>query len=499
MRRLHGLAGVVVVAATVLVSVGSVAHGTVIPQVADLTPSRGPSAGGEVITIHGSGFSDATSVRFGPASEAGFTVASDTEILATVPAGVDTRLVHVRVTTPGGTSATGAMSTYYYVDPPVVTSIEPRTGPTSGGTVVTITGTGFNHANKVRFNGTWSHVDVLEPDFTVLSDTQIVVTSPPFEENSGEVQVIEGFHHSPHLTAATFGWVGSIPPYEGNPGSPRLAILGDSITGLASTSLRDALTPDHEVAIKSLGSYRIAQFQYYAEQFAASPEPPQRAVINLGTNDVIHSDLASQGVPTVPPITMSQSLADLASMVSVFPPSTSCVVVVTVNGDVASDGSLGATFNSGLADLAASAAGRVQVADWNGSLQDHASHQDEEGWAPWLFDGIHPNLRGVAELTRLIDEALDRCHPATPSVADVSPGVGPSHGGNQVVITGSGFTGATGVRFGPAREATIVSLSDTELVVQAPDISGPALCHVRIDNPLGTSPTHAGSLYYFRP
>ena len=48
----------------------------------------------------------------------------------------------VSVTGPAGTSATTSADLYKY-KPPTVTNVSPNTGPTAGGTSVTITGSGF--------------------------------------------------------------------------------------------------------------------------------------------------------------------------------------------------------------------------------------------------------------------------------------------------------------------------------------------------------------------
>jgi len=55
---------------------------------------------------------------------------------------------------------------------PSIASISPATGPTAGGTVVTITGTNFNDATEVKFGATAATT------FAVNSNTQITATSP---------------------------------------------------------------------------------------------------------------------------------------------------------------------------------------------------------------------------------------------------------------------------------------------------------------------------------
>jgi hypothetical protein len=66
-------------------------------------------------------------------------------------------------------------------EPPAVTAIAPPNGPTSGGTVVTITGANFTGTSQVSFG------IVPASAFTVNSDTSITATSPA--ESAGQVDV----------------------------------------------------------------------------------------------------------------------------------------------------------------------------------------------------------------------------------------------------------------------------------------------------------------------
>ncbi|MCC7601252.1 IPT/TIG domain-containing protein, partial [Janthinobacterium sp. FW305-129] len=108
----------------------------------------------------------------------GYTVNSATQITATAPAGSGT--VDVRVTSAGGTSATGAIDQFTYVAAPAVTGIAPAAGPATGGTSVTIHGTGFAGATAVMFGASAA------TGFTVNSVTQITATAPA---GSGTVDV----------------------------------------------------------------------------------------------------------------------------------------------------------------------------------------------------------------------------------------------------------------------------------------------------------------------
>ena len=134
-----------------------------------LNPPSGPIGGGNSVTITGTSLDNASSVTFG-ANALGITSDTSGSITVTVPAGASTGpvTVTVTVTTPGG-SATGS---YTYVNGPIVTNIFPTSGPTIGGTSVTITGSGFTGATAVDF-GSNAATGVM-----VTSDTSITATSP---------------------------------------------------------------------------------------------------------------------------------------------------------------------------------------------------------------------------------------------------------------------------------------------------------------------------------
>jgi IPT/TIG domain len=137
------------------------------PTVNSLKPSNGPAAGGNTIAVVGSNFTGATAVNFGVTPATSFSVVSSGQINAVVPAG--SGAVDVTVKTPGGTSPTVAGDIYKYV--PSVTRVSPTSGPTTGGTTVTINGTGFTGATGVSFGGTAA-------TFSVKSSSQISATAP---------------------------------------------------------------------------------------------------------------------------------------------------------------------------------------------------------------------------------------------------------------------------------------------------------------------------------
>jgi hypothetical protein len=152
------------------------------PTVTKIDKNRGPSAGGDTVTVTGTNFvagnggadgKPNTTVTFGGTAATNVLVGSDpTSFTCTVPAAGTVLAVDVVVTTKGGTSATSAASKYTYVLPPTVTAVTPASGPVVGGQAVTVTGTNLTGATEVHF-GT-----ALATKAAVVTDTSLTATTP---------------------------------------------------------------------------------------------------------------------------------------------------------------------------------------------------------------------------------------------------------------------------------------------------------------------------------
>lgn len=148
-----GAAGAVNVSVTTpagtAVAVGAFTYGAA-PALSGLSPALGPTAGGTSVTINGSNLGGATSVTFGGAAGA-VTSNTSTQIVVLTPAR-PAGLADVSVTTASGTSTlTGA---FEFVAPPTLSGIAPATGPDTGQTVVTLSGTNLATTSGVTFDGT---------------------------------------------------------------------------------------------------------------------------------------------------------------------------------------------------------------------------------------------------------------------------------------------------------------------------------------------------------
>ncbi|MEU7434810.1 IPT/TIG domain-containing protein [Streptomyces sioyaensis] len=140
-----------------------------VPALTGISPAAGPVSGSDQeIVLTGRNLAGAIDVYFGT-TRAVIQRVSDTQITVRAAGAPAPGGVAVTVTTSGG-RADGL--TYTYVDQSTITGVSPSAGPPTGGTVVTITGTGLTHTEQVTFHG-------IPASFAVISDTTVTATSPP--------------------------------------------------------------------------------------------------------------------------------------------------------------------------------------------------------------------------------------------------------------------------------------------------------------------------------
>lgn len=207
-----------------------------IPTVASVSPPTGPTFGGTVVTVTGSGFTGAYSVTFGGASGSSLQVLNDNQLLVTAPPNAP-GTVSVVVTNLNGSSlqtASGLFTYIGFVNVPVVTGISPSSGPTSGGTVVTITGVNLVGLENVTFGG------VSASSFQGLSSTTVTAVSPAHVPGTVDVQVRTTSGTSAATSLSDFTYVGgpvvtAVSPATGPAtGGTRVTISGAGFVGATS-------------------------------------------------------------------------------------------------------------------------------------------------------------------------------------------------------------------------------------------------------------------------
>ncbi|MGD0084606.1 MAG: protease pro-enzyme activation domain-containing protein, partial [Acidimicrobiales bacterium] len=88
--------------------------------------------------------------------------------------------------------------------------------------------------------------------------------------------------------------------------------------------------------------------------------------------------------------------------------------------------------------------------------------------------------------------------PGLPIVSGVVPDGGPVNGGSSVTVTGSGFTGATGVNFGGTGATSMTVNSDTQITAASPPIAtDTAAVHVTVVNAVGSSNLSSADVFIY--
>ncbi|WP_067865615.1 IPT/TIG domain-containing protein, partial [Nocardia shimofusensis] len=362
------------------------------PALTSIAPTSGPVAGLNSVTLTGTGFVNITAVRFG-ATPASYTVDSGNQITATAPPGSGTVQVTV-VATPGGTS-NGLP--YTYIPVPSLSGIGPDRGPTTGGTSVTLTGTGLTGATAVTFGATPA------TSFTVVSDTQITATAPA---GSGTAQVTVttpgGLSNGVSYTYVLFPVITSIDPTAGpTAGSNTVTLTGSGFVNV--TAVRFGTV--------------AAAFEVDSGNQITVIAPPGSGTVQVTVTTIAG---VSNGVPytyvTAPVLTSLDPTTG--------PEAGGTTVVLTGTG----------------------LAGATAVSFGGTPATSFTVVSDSQ------IIAIAPAGVGVEQVTVTTvggtSNGLPYTYAVIPAISAADPDEGPVVGGTSVVLTGTGFTGATAVEFG---------------------------------------------------
>ncbi|KUL84966.1 hypothetical protein ZTR_07856 [Talaromyces verruculosus] len=414
-----------------------------LPVVTGAVPNTGPAAGGNSVALTGSGFTFATQVRFGTTPALSFTVTNDTSITAIAPPGSGT--VAITVTGPSGTG-TGVPYTYNPAPQPSITSLIPSSGPLAGGNNVTITGTNLNTVTGVSFGG------VPATFFIILSPTSINATAPAGSAPGAiDVTVSSGTFTSP---PATYTYIAlptptSIFPTAGviSGGTP-VAITG---TGLAGTT---------------------------SVLFGSTP-----AVITGVVGDTeVDLTTPAHAVGTVPVTIVTPGGTDNSLSFSYQP-----LPVITSSSPTQGPESGGTTVNingAGLINATGVFFGTTPAASFTVVSDNLITAVSPPGTGAVAITVSTPSIFSNGSLFQYL---------TAPTLTSITPTNGPITGGNNVTLSGSGFTGAQNVFFGGLPTIFTV-LDDGTITAVAPTVGTTGPVSVTVQNGGGTS---TGQTYTF--
>lgn len=381
------------------------------PAISSFTPATFPTSGGTSLTLVGSNFGLNPTVTSGTTN---FPVTSRTHsnIVCTVPAGQGSS-VPVTVTTAGQTSNSTSIS---YV-PPAITSITPATGPTAGGSLITLTGSNFGTAPSVTMDST---------GISILSNThtQVVFALPAGQGTNKAVRLNAGSQQS---AAVLFSY-----------NAPQInSITADSYPTSGGTTLT--------ITGSNFGISPTVSFGSGGATIIGAPTHT-RILCTLpagqGTNQAV--TVSAGGVS-------SNTLLvdyDAPEILSITPASagTSGSTLITINGK-----------NFGLS-------GTVSIGGQNAPVTSGGySHNTITCTLP---EGQGANLPVVVTSAgRASNSAAFSYDP--PAITGISPATGPTAGGTLITLTGSNFGTSPVVLFN-GESITPETSSHIELVFQLP-------------------------------
>lgn len=429
------------------------------PTITGLSPNFGPPSGGNTVVITGANFilKDASlydvpvsTVLFGGVS-ATFVVESSTRIVATAPAGTGTQQVTL-VHPLAGTSQFTTAANYGYSAGPLISSISPDFGPVVGGTVVTITGTGFLPGATVKFGATQATFA------TVVSPTRIDVTSPP---GTGVVDVVVTVNANPSPTGpqARFSYSGptveSISPIAGPPaGGGTITIKGKNFNSQSVVQFGPSLSViptyvDTQTLTAVVPASPIVQAVHVRVSTGSGISPETEADVYTYTNGPIVDLVNPNNGPT-----------------------TGGTIVIII----------GKNFTAPLSVRF----GDKPVDAFNINSATQITLLSPSNGTPGAVD---VRVTKGSDVSPTGPATKFTYNSAVPKITALTPNTGSTFGGNEVVITGLGFTGAScpgSVKFGTVQAPECTVINDTTMTAKAPpNVSGAAVVLVTTQN--GTS------------
>ncbi|MGD0089866.1 MAG: IPT/TIG domain-containing protein [Planctomycetota bacterium] len=439
------------------------AHAAQAPTVSGLSPASGPTNGGTNIAITGTNFVSGATVDFAGAQASNVNFVSTKRLTATTPASATVGAVSVNVTNPDGQVGTLASGFTYSLGPaPTVSSVLSPSGPTNGGTDVTITGANFADGATVAFGG------VQAQNVNFVGPTQLTATTATHVAGAVDVNVINpdgqvgtlasGFTYS-QAPAPT---VSSISPASGpTNGGTNIAITG---TGFA-----DGATVDFAGA-----QLQNVNFVSATRLTATTPSSATVGAVNVNvTNPDGQVGTLANG--------FTYSLGPAPTVSSVLSPSgpTNGGTDVTITG---------ANFTDG----ATVAFGGVQATNVNfvGVTQLTATTPAHVAGA------VDVNIINPDGQVGTLASGFTYSQAPAPAVSGIAPSSGPTGGGTNITITGTGFADGAAVDFAGAQSSSVDFVSATQLTATAPASATVGAVNVNVTNPDGQVGTLANGFTY---
>jgi len=346
---------------------------------------------------------------------------------------------------------------------PVITSISRSSGPLAGGTRVNVFGTGFTTVSKIHFDSLTASA------FTVLSPTEIVVTSPPHAAGTAPISVTTPGGTSATVAVDHFTYVNAVPKVSGVSPSSGPAAGGTTVT-VSGTNLTGATAVYFGTTKVSTGITVNAN----GTQLTVK-SPPGTA------GSTVDVEVATTGG--------AQRSAASAADKFTFGPTVSAVTPssgppaggsrVTINGSGLGSAT-GVKFGSTSATFTVTSTSKITA-----TSPAHA------------IGAVTITVVTPAGTTPVTPNDVFTYAYVVPKITSFTPTSGAAAGGTTLTIVGTGFTGATTVSFGSSAVTTTIAVNalGTQLTVKSPPGTSGSAVSLTVKTPAGSS-TPVGTFTY---
>jgi hypothetical protein len=347
-----------------------------------------------------------------------------------------------------------------------VTSVTPSAGAAAGNTAITIAGTGFVAGATVTIGGSAATA------VSVAGSTSVTATTPENVPGAASVVVTNPDGQSSTLangfTYVAGPTVTGVTPNSGPPaGGVQVTITGTGFTLVPTvrfgTGLFDLTTATGVAFINS------------TQIIATAPAHAAGAVMVIVSNPDGQSALLANAftysAPEVPKVT-----------------SISANTGGILGGDLITITGSGFVVDSTAVQFGAVPA--TQVIANATSISVYTPPQAATGPVPVTVTTTTPN--GESSVT------VPNGFTYVPTVSSVAPRQGYAYGGDDVVITGTGFVAGTTVKFGGDYATDVLNGQPTSVVATTPR-HAPGVVDVTVENPDGTSGTLPNTFDYLAP
>ena len=453
-----------------------ISYVTPIPTYSSISTNTGSTLGGTSTVITGTNLTGTTSVTVGGASATLGTITSTT-VAITTPAGT-AGAKNIVITTSYG--SVNASSVFTYGLSPTYTSISVKSGSTVGGTSTVITGTGLTGTTSVTVGGAAATLGT-------ITSTTVAITTPAGTVGARDIVITTPYGTATGSSAFTYITVSSSGGGTASTLVYQLTQANRTGTSLVYSSGYGRGVSDAAATLIANGNtftrirYRM-EMKYsgvtkYADVTFDKPDALS-TIASLAIPDIANSATIKTNVSNcVIDSDWTTAISGVASAVTTGSGKTCRLEIWPWNYGTEftsgfTDGS-SSTYDYNDASSGANAYGSFQVHNITNTQTIMAWNNHAEGAATDLGFGSratsHPDwtFAGVGNFDKTTWKLQVYVDASVPIINSITVNSGSTLGGTSTVISGSSFSGVTGVTIG-GTAATIGSSTSTTISITTP-------------------------------